>query len=214
MVGVIGAGGYAKSTLLPALARTSARIAYVADLNPVAAQDTARKFKAGIATTDYRAMLDDPDVHAVFILVGHHLHARFVCEALEAGKHVFVEKPLALNTAELERVGQAAAKASEKLLMVESSRRFTSHTIAIKKLLAGRSEPLCMSITINGWTIPADQWIQDHERGGGCHFIDLLVHLAGSPVRTLSATMVGELRPSERTKPRSPGFLPTVRLGW
>ncbi len=198
VVGVIGAGNYAKATLLPALAKTSARIAYVADLNPVAAQDAARKFSASMATTDYRAMLDDPEVQAVFILVGHHLHARFICEALEAGKHVFVEKPLALNAEQLAKVEQTAAQHPDQMVMVGFNRRFSPHTVRMKKLLRGRAEPLCMSMMVNAGAIPADHWTQDPERGGGriigegCHFIDLLAHLAGSPVTTVTATMVGE----------------------
>ena len=86
----------------------------------------ARKFGVGKAVTDYRIILDDPHVHAVFIVVGHHLHARFVCEALEAGKHVFVEKPLAMNGDELARVAAAAAKASERMVMVGFNRRFSA----------------------------------------------------------------------------------------
>ena len=198
VVGVVGAGNYAKATLLPVLAKTSARIAYVADLNPVAAQDAARKFNAGIATTDYRTMLDDPDVQAVFILVGHHLHARFVCEALEAGKHVFVEKPLALNAEQLANVEETAAKYPDRLVMVGFNRRFSPHTIRIKKLLTGRSEPLTMTMTVNAGAIPPEHWTQNPETGGGriigegCHFIDLLSFLAGSPVARVSAMTVGE----------------------
>jgi len=103
-VGVIGAGNYALSILLPELARTGARLAAVADLNGASAAHAARKFGAGKALTDYREILDDPTIQAVFVLVGHHLHSRFVTEALEAGKHVFVEKPLAITEAQLERV--------------------------------------------------------------------------------------------------------------
>jgi len=103
-VGVIGAGNYARSILLPALGRTTAGLAAVADINGVAAAHAARKFGAGKALSDYRQILADPNIHAVFVLVGHHLHSRFVCEALEAGKHVFVEKPLAITEEQLEGV--------------------------------------------------------------------------------------------------------------
>ena len=198
VVGVIGAGGFAKGLLLPALIKTPAVLAYVADLNGVAAKHAAQKFGAEKAITDYKLILGDNRVKAVFILVGHSIHARLVCEALEAGKHVYVEKPLAMNEDELTRVAEAAGKASGQLLMVGFNRRFSPHTIKMKKLLAGRSEPLCMSMTVNGGAIPADHWTQDPERGGGriigegCHFIDLLAYLADSPVKTVSAIMVGE----------------------
>jgi predicted dehydrogenase len=143
-------------------------------------------------------VLNDPRVDAVFVLVGHNIHARFVCEALEAGKHVFVEKPLAMNAEELARVAEAVGKTPDRLLMLGFNRRFSPHTVKMKGLLAGRSEPLCMSMTVNAGIIPPDHWTQDPERGGGriigegCHFIDLLAHVAGSPVTTVSAVMVGE----------------------
>ena len=198
VVGVIGAGAFAKGILLPALAKTSARIAYVADLDGVAAKHAAQKFRAEQAVTDYRLLLSDERVTAVFILVGHSAHARLVCEALEAGKHVYVEKPLALNKEELARVAEAVAKTPGQLLMVGFNRRFSPHIVKIKQVLAGRSEPLCMSMTVNGGAIPPDHWVQDPERGGGriigegCHFIDCLAHIAGSPVRMVSAMMVGD----------------------
>ncbi len=196
-VGVIGAGNFSRGILLPALSKTSARIAYVADLDAAAARYAARKFKAQHATTDYRQILDDREVNAVFVVVGHHLHARFVCEALKAGKHIFVEKPLAMNAEELEKIAESASQAPEQLVMVGFNRRFSPHTARAKELLDNRSEPLCMTMTVNAGHIPPDHWIQDPDRGGGriigegCHFIDLLSHLAGSPVATVSASMVG-----------------------
>ncbi len=263
-VGVIGAGNYARATLLPALAKASARIACVADLNPVAARDAARKFGAGAATTDYTQILADPEIRVVFILVGHHLHARFVCEALEAGKHVFVEKPLCLNEEELTKIERglresqgpaglgeegSGATASEQgsqstgpqssascsspgaasagssslqisgfgpgpdrsaaapILMVGFNRRFSPHTVRMKELLRARTGPLCMAMTVNAGFIPPDHWVQDPVRGGGriigegCHFIDLLMHLAGSTIVSVSAAMVGDgaVTPDDKT---------------
>ncbi len=198
VVGVVGAGGFAKGVLLPALAKTDAELRYVADIEPPAAQHAAQKYAAHNAITDHRLILDDAEVDAVFIVVGHHLHGRFVCEALEAGKHVFVEKPLAMNRNELTQVAEAVAKSKDRHLMVGFNRRFSTHTAKIKQLIAGHSEPLCMSITVNAGFIPRDHWIQDPERGGGriigegCHFIDLLACLAESPVTTVSAMMVGD----------------------
>jgi len=197
VAGVIGGGSFAGGVLLPALAKTPARLAYLADLNPAAARHGARKFGIAQALTDYRILLDDTAVNAVFIVVGHHLHARFVREALAAGKHVFVEKPLAIDAEELGRVAEAVANAPEQILMVGFNRRFSQHTAKIRELLAGRAEPLCMNMTVNAGLIPADHWTQDPQRGGGrivgegCHFIDLLAHLAGSRVTSVSAVMAG-----------------------
>jgi len=196
--GVIGAGNFAKAVLLPALAKTSARIGYVADINAAAAQHAARRFGAEQATTDYKQLLEAPHIGAVFVLVGHHMHARFVCEALEAGKHVFVEKPLVIHPEELSRVAEAVAKASDRIVMVGFNRRFSPHAVRMKTLLTGRSEPLCMTMTVNAGYIEPDHWVQDPERGGGriigeaCHFLDLLSFLADSRVVTVSAIMVGE----------------------
>ena len=197
VVGVIGAGQFSRGILLPALARTSARVAYVADLDAAAARFAAAKFKAEQATTDYRRILDDPEVNAVFVVVQHHLHARFVQEALESGKHVFVEKPLALNEVQLQKIHSSIVNNQSKMLMVGFNRRFSRHTIRMRELLQNRSGPLCMNMTINAGYIAPGHWTQDPDRGGGriigegCHFIDLLSHLAGSPVATVSASMVG-----------------------
>ena len=197
-VAVIGAGGFAKAMLLPALAATGVRITHIADLNPAAAGHAARKFGADQAVSDYRIALDDPAVDALFVVVGHHMHARLACEALEAGKHVFVEKPLAIDREQLQQVVRAAERSPDRLLMVGFNRRFSSHTERIKQLLAARSEPLCMNMTVNAGAIPAEHWLQDPQRGGGrivgegCHFIDLLAYLAGSGVCRAAGMMMGE----------------------
>jgi predicted dehydrogenase/NADPH:quinone reductase-like Zn-dependent oxidoreductase len=198
VVGVVGAGNFAKATLLPALAKTKARLAYVADLNGAAAKHAAVKFGAEKAVTDYRQILDDKQVDAVFVVTSHNTHARFICEALNAGKHVFVEKPLCLTEAELEDVESAVRSHPSGILMVGFNRRFSPHTVKIRELVAGRGGPLCMNMTINAGEIPANHWTQDPERGGGrivgegCHFIDLLSFIAASPVKSVSAARVGE----------------------
>ena len=198
VVGVIGAGNFSKAILLPALAKAKVRIACIADLNGAAAKHAAVKFGAQKAVTDYRQILDDRDVNAVFVVTGHNTHARFVCEALEAGKHVFTEKPLCLNEAELEQIESAVGNHPSAVLMVGFNRRFSPHTVKIRDLLSGRGGPLCMNMTINAGEIPVDHWTQDPERGGGrivgegCHFIDLLSFIAGSPIRSVSAAMVGD----------------------
>ena len=197
VVGVIGAGNYSRMTLMPILAKTGARIAYVADLNGAAAQHLAGKFGVGAATTDYKQILADPKVNAVMIAVGHNLHARFVCEALAAGKHAFVEKPLALKIEEVKEVLAAAAAHPDRQIMVGFNRRFSPHAVKMKQLLVGRGEPLAMTFTANAGAIPPEHWVHDPVRGGGrilgeaCHYIDLMVFLAGSRVRSVSAAMMG-----------------------
>lgn len=194
---VIGAGSFTKIRMMPALKKAGASVAYVADIIGAPAQYVARKYGAAHAVTDYKLALQDPAVGAILIAVGHNLHARMVCEGLEAGKHVFVEKPLAMNVAELEQILATAARHPDRMIMVGFNRRFSPHTVRMKKALAGRTEPLAMAMTINAGHIPPEHWVQDPIRGGGriigeaCHFMDLMVHLAGSPIRTVAATMVG-----------------------
>jgi predicted dehydrogenase/threonine dehydrogenase-like Zn-dependent dehydrogenase len=198
VVGVIGAGNFAKGMLLPGLSKTKVDIAYIADLNGAAARHAGVKFGARKAVTDYRQILDDKQVDAVFVVTGHNTHARLICESLEAGKHVFVEKPLCLLEAELDEIESAVRKNPASFLMVGFNRRFSPHTLKINNLLTGRSAPLCMNMTINAGIIPADHWVQNPEIGGGrilgegCHFIDLLSFIASSPIKSVSAAMVGD----------------------
>ena len=193
IAGVIGAGNFSKGILLPALHSATAEIAYIADLNAAAAHHASKKIDAFNATTDYKKILDDERVNIVFIVVGHHLHARFVCEALQAGKHVFVEKPLAINNEELQQVIEKAEQSPGQAVIVGFNRRFSSHIIKIKELLKNRIEPLCMNMTVNAGFIPLDNWVQDPERGGGriigeaCHFIDLMSYVAEGKVEAVSA---------------------------
>ena len=206
-VALIGAGNFSKMTLAPALAKTPARLKYVsARTNGAAAAHIARKYRFDHASTDLDAILADGEVNTVFIATPHNSHAALVCKALAAGKHVFVEKPLAIDINGLNQVIDAIRKHPEQHLMVGFNRRFSPHTVKIWELLAGRTEPLTMSMTVNAGFIPPEHWTQDPQRGGGriigegCHFVDLLSHLAGSPVTSVSAMMVGGNGPIREDK--------------
>lgn len=196
-VGLIGAGNFAKITLCPALSKTGARLVAVADLQGHAAQHLATKFGFEQAVTDYQLILQDAHVDAVLIAVGHNLHAKFVCETLAAGKHAFVEKPLAMSVDELRQVVAGVQKTPGKHVMVGFNRRFSPHMVKIKQLLGGRGEPLAMTFTANAGFIPPEVWVHDPVRGGGrivgeaCHFIDLMVFLSGSKVRSVAAHWMG-----------------------
>jgi predicted dehydrogenase/threonine dehydrogenase-like Zn-dependent dehydrogenase len=209
VAGVIGAGHFSSLVLLPALAKTPARLKSIASAGGVSAAVAARRFGFAQATTDYRAILDDPEINSVFITTRHSDHARMVIQALQAGKHVFVEKPLCLNRAELEAIKsayQSAQKDSDSLLptpyslllMVGFNRRFSPLVTRLQALLAGRSQPVSLVYTVNAGAIPASHWTQDPAVGGGrvigegCHFIDLLRCLAGQPITGLEARMLGQ----------------------
>lgn len=195
---VVGAGNFTRATLMPALKGLPLTMKYVVGRTGGAAvQHVAQKFSVEHATTDLSVVLADPQVNLVMITTNHDSHASLVCQALAAGKHVFVEKPLALNAQELRTVAEAVAAHPQQMLMVGFNRRFSPHIVRCGELLAGRASPIAANILINAGDIPADHWVHDERVGGGriigeaCHFIDLLVYLTGSPVRSISAQRMG-----------------------
>lgn len=198
VIGVIGAGNFSKMTLIPALHKTEARIKYIADLKGEAALHLAKRYKAENAVSDYKLILQDPDINTVMIATRHNLHAALICESLKAGKHVFVEKPLAMNTEELQHIIDTAHKHTENMLMVGFNRRFSPHIWKIKQMLNNRTEPLALTMTINAGSIPSHHWVHDPELGGGriigeaCHFLDLMVDITGSSIQIVSALMMNQ----------------------
>jgi predicted dehydrogenase/threonine dehydrogenase-like Zn-dependent dehydrogenase len=190
-INVIGAGNYATAMLLPALKHTAASLQTVVSRTGVSAALAARKFGFRAAATDPAEAIADDNADAIVIATQHDSHARFVIDALDAGKHVFVEKPLCLTLDELAAVESAYRRAQERsglVLMVGFNRRFAPHVLTIKKLLQGTAGPKSLVMTVNAGSIPASHWAQDPARGGGrltgegCHFIDLLRFLTGSPI--------------------------------
>lgn len=190
VIGLIGAGAFARQKILPGLQRAGARLKWVATAGGLSGADAARKFHIEQSTTEYRRILDDPEVGAVAIATRHNTHASLVVEALEAGKSVFVEKPLCLSRGELDQIEAACRRASalgakRPILMVGYNRRFAPLVQSLRKLLAGRTQPLAMVFTCNAGAVPPSHWAQDPSVGGGrilgemCHFVDLLHYLAG-----------------------------------
>lgn len=202
-ISVIGAGNYAGAVLIPAFKATGARLARIASAGGASSVHLGRKFGFAEATTDTAALLVDPAADAVVISTRHDTHASFVLRALAAGKHVFVEKPLALTLDELSRIEAATLAAPGRLLMVGFNRRFAPQVKRIHELLAGAPGPKSFVMTVNAGAIPANHWTQDPAVGGGrivgeaCHFIDLLRHLAGVPITAHGArAMAGATRDS------------------
>ncbi|HEY4308535.1 MAG TPA: bi-domain-containing oxidoreductase [Pirellulales bacterium] len=205
-VGVIGAGNFTKRMVLPVLAKTKARLATIASAGGVTAAHAARKFGFEASTTDYRTILADKDINCVFITARHNLHASMVVEALAAGKHVFVEKPLAISRGELHRVQEAFAASRGLQLMVGFNRRFSPHALKMRQLLSSRSQPAVMNMLVNAGDVPRTHWMHDPHVGGGriigegCHWIDFLSFLAGSPVvavQSITAGGVGSAQPQK-----------------
>jgi len=197
VVGVIGAGNFTKLVLLPAIKASGASIHTIASAGGVTGVHAGRKFAAEQATSDYHRILESPEISTVFIATRHAAHAQMAAEALTAGKHVFVEKPLAIDEPGLEMVREAHAAHPDLQLMVGFNRRFAPHTVKCKELLAGRAQPVAINMLVNAGEVPLDSWQHDLQVGGGrvvgegCHFIDLLMSLVGHPITSVQAVMFG-----------------------
>lgn len=204
VVGLVGAGNFAKLTLLPAIKPLGVRLRTVADIDPVACSHAARKFGFERSSNDYRTILEDDEINTVFITTRHNLHAPMVIEALEAGKHVHVEKPLCLNRGQLAEIKRAYDKAQKRQLLVGFNRRFSPHAKKIHSLVASRSGPVCMVWVVNAGYISSDVWVQDKAAGGGriigegCHWLDFMKYVLAQQIDSVSATMIGDVAGVER----------------
>jgi predicted dehydrogenase len=191
-VGLLGAGVFATGTLVPALkAAGDATLAGVCTATGARARHAAQKFDFRYCTTDEAQVVHDPNINTLVIATRHHLHANQVLAALREGKHVFCEKPLCLSEDELRSIIRSylgIPSARRAALMVGYNRRFAPMTTQIKSFLAPISEPLALHYRVNAGYLPPDHWVNDPEQGGGrilgevCHFVDLLMFLAASPI--------------------------------
>ena len=200
-VGFIGSGNYATAVLIPAFAQTNAELKSVASSTGISSAHAGKKFRFAAATTDNNEIFQDQSINTIVVTTRHNNHAQFVCDALRAGKHVFIEKPLTLNREELDEVIAAyetALKQGAPLIMVGFNRRFSRQVQKIKQLLESVSEPKSFIMTVNAGAIPPDHWTQNKNIGGGriigegCHFIDLLRYLTASEIVSVQAMMIGE----------------------
>jgi predicted dehydrogenase len=193
VIGLLGAGNYASSVLVPAFARTRARLRAIASANGLTGTHLGKKFGFEQSTTDVGAVLSDPQIDTVVIATRHDSHAAYVVDALRAGKHIFVEKPLAIRLDEIEAVEEAVRAAGANgriapILMVGFNRRFAPHVLRAKALLETVREPKSFVMTVNAGAVPPEHWTRDPDSGGGriigeaCHFIDLLRFLAGGAI--------------------------------
>jgi predicted dehydrogenase/threonine dehydrogenase-like Zn-dependent dehydrogenase len=201
VAGIIGSGNFTGAIVLPALKACGTNIKTIASASGLSGVSLAKKHNIPITTTDYKSILQDSEIDVVFITTKHNQHAHMVVEALRAGKHVFVEKPLALNHEELDDVIDAYER-SKQTLNVGYNRRFTPLAIKMKRLLGGSDAPVNIVATVNAGNIPANNWLQDMEIGGGriigeaCHFIDLCTFLTGSLVKAVCMNAMG-LHPAD-----------------
>jgi predicted dehydrogenase/threonine dehydrogenase-like Zn-dependent dehydrogenase len=202
VLGLIGAGGYASQVLVPALKRTGVDLQTVASSGGTSAVELGRRHGFREATTDVARVLADPRINVIVIATRHNTHADLACAALQAGKHVFVEKPLALTMAQLEQL-EKTYRDTRRLqeppsLMIGFNRRFAPQIERIQALLRSVQAPKSMVMTVNAGAVPANHWTQDIEIGGGriigegCHFIDLLRYLVGEPITGIKAFATGD----------------------
>ena len=194
VLGVIGAGNYAQGVLLPQFkANADVTLRMVCTATGVKAEKAKEKFGFETSTTNWRDVLADKAVNAVLIATRHDLHAQIVCEALQAGKTVFCEKPLCLRGEELDEITSTIQKSGNSRLMVGFNRRFAPFAARARDL-AG---PLVMRYRVSVQPLPSDHWINDPETGGGrilgevCHFIDFLRFTARSRVVSVFAQGFG-----------------------
>jgi polar amino acid transport system substrate-binding protein len=185
VVGVIGAGGYVPAMLLPHFKSEGVEFCSIATATGISAHDVGKRFGFAYAVSSADEVLDEPSINLVVIGTKNDTHAELARGALARNKHVFVEKPLALNDQQLESVLEAVAASSAKL-MVGYNRRFSPLAQRAKEFFSNREAPLSILYRVNAGRIPNEHWMQNAEEGGGriigevCHFIDLMQYLTGA----------------------------------
>ena len=199
-IGIIGAGNFTAMTMLPALKKANANLVSIASAGGLTGTALAKKYFIAKSTTDYKEVLKDDDVDLVMITTRHNLHASLVVEALANKKHVFVEKPLALNADELNNIIDAYD--GTITLTVGFNRRFSPHIQKIKQLV--QDSQMNVIAIMNAGFIPPESWVHDLNSGGGriigeaCHYIDLISYVTGSEVSEVCMNAMGN-QPKEST---------------
>ncbi len=186
-IGFVGAGNYATSMLLPHLARLgTAKLAHVATTKSLSAENAQQKFGFTTASTDADAVFNDESLDVIFIVTRHATHAKLVCRALEAGKAVFVEKPLALTRAETDEIAETIARTGNDRLMVGFNRRFAPLLTAMRQEFGGSAASSSTRYLVNAGKLAVDSWYLNEDAEGsrfggeGGHFIDTLTWWAGA----------------------------------
>ncbi len=199
-IGIIGAGNYASTMLLPFL-KGKVNFIGIATATGINAKDKAKKFGFNYATTDYREMLSDTNINTVLITTRHNQHAKMIIEALEKGKNVYVEKPLAISFDELKAIAKVYAD-NKQVLMVGYNRRFSASIQYLKKQLK-KNISYSIYYQVNAGFIPMDKWYQSSEQGGRIigevgHFVDTIQYLLDSePIEVFANTTSVEGMPEQ-----------------
>ncbi len=197
-VAVIGAGGFARSAHLPNLRSLSNRFSIhtIVTRSGHIAADIAKQFGAMNASTDYETVLADPEINAVIIATRHHLHGAMALDALRAGKHVLVEKPLALTESEIAQLDNYIRNTPQTpILFTGYNRRFSPYAVRMADILSKRTNPFIINYRMNAGYIPLDNWVHGIEGGGrnigeACHIYDLFTFFANEEVINISAKSI------------------------
>ncbi|WP_299107773.1 bi-domain-containing oxidoreductase [uncultured Tenacibaculum sp.] len=203
VIGIVGAGNFTSATILPNLKKINADVKYIASSGGLSSTTMAKQYGIANSTTNYKEMLSDNEVDTVFITTKHNMHASMVLEVMRSNKSVFVEKPLALTTEELDEIIKEYNE-SDVSVSVGFNRRFAPLAKQMKKVLGSDNTPMNIVATMNAGFIPDDVWVHDMEVGGGriigeaCHYIDLCTYLAGSKVKAVCMNSMG-INPQENT---------------
>ena len=190
VIGIVGAGNFTGAIIVPTLHKLKANMKYIASSKGLSGTNLAKKYGIAESTSDMDIILKDSEVDAVIITTRHNQHANHINKALEHGKHVFVEKPLATNWEDLKAI-EETYKSNKTSLIVGFNRRFSPFAQEAKKQIGNANQAINIIATMNAGAIPADHWVQDMEIGGGriigeaCHYIDLISFLAGSEVTSV-----------------------------
>ena len=214
---LVGAGAFGVSMLVPQMQkrRDVFFLRAIVSRSMVQASNFARANQVEVLASDLGDVLRDPDIQLAVIATRHDQHAREVVASLKAGKHVFVEKPLAISWDQLDAVVDAwNGLAEPRILMVGFNRRFSPAIEALASTLSGRRAPLVMTYRVNAGYISPDHWVQGPQGGGrnvgeACHMYDTMRFLAGAPLRAIAAVAI---RPGDRSLLRSDNF--TASLGY
>jgi predicted dehydrogenase/threonine dehydrogenase-like Zn-dependent dehydrogenase len=216
-VALAGASSFAQGMHLPNMVKLRDRFTLQAVMSRTGAnaRAVATQYEAAYCTTEYDDILKDVEVDLVMITTRHDLHGSMVLQALRAGKHVFVEKPLALHEEEIEDIERFYADhPNGPLLMVGFNRRFSPAMQTIRSILANRTTPIVANYRMNAGYIPLDHWVHGPEGGGrnigeACHIYDLFNSLTGTP--QVEAVNAYSITPSSKQWARNDNFVATLK---
>ncbi len=198
-IGLLGAGNFTSAMVLPMMSKLNANISAIASSTGLTASLLAKKYNIPMVTTDYDSLIQDPKIKSVIIATRHDSHAGLVQKALRENKNVFVEKPLAIHSEQLQSIVDTLHN-SKGSLTVGYNRRFSPAAILLKAHLAKSEAPMQLNFTMNAGFLPKDHWTQNIEIGGGriigeaCHYFDLAAFLTGSFATEVMAQSMGDTK--------------------